>query len=199
MGSSESAESVFGRLVKRERERQGYSQAELAELLTDALSSTGSKAYPTTIAKIEARDTDKPRAIRLDEAAALARVLGRPLGEMLEEQPDFPIELAVQRTVSTSKSISKSLRSDATELRALTDQLSRASDRYTTDTQIENWDEASICALAMLFAFPHVLRDIVNLQQSLARIVELGATDKESLVSQLTEFLADPYDDPPKA
>lgn len=39
--------------------------------------------HPSTITKIEARDAEKPRSIRLDEAYALAQVFGTSLETML--------------------------------------------------------------------------------------------------------------------
>ncbi|MDH6283540.1 helix-turn-helix transcriptional regulator [Prescottella agglutinans] len=77
---NESVEDRFARRVRAERESRGWTQAQLAE----ALSEHGIKFHQSAIAKIENRDVDRPRVIRLDEAEALARVFGLSLNEMFE-------------------------------------------------------------------------------------------------------------------
>lgn len=65
MGKQSSVETRFRERVKRERERRGWSQSDLAK----RLSVKGIHSiYATTVAKIESGD----RAVRIDEAAALA-------------------------------------------------------------------------------------------------------------------------------
>lgn len=46
----------------------------------------GVSLHPSAIAKIEARDASPPRAIRLNEAAALAAALGRSIDDLTQEQ-----------------------------------------------------------------------------------------------------------------
>lgn len=77
---NESVEDRFARRVRAERESRGWTQAQLAE----ALSEHGIKFHQSAVAKIENRDVDRPRVIRLDEAEALARVFGLSLNEMFE-------------------------------------------------------------------------------------------------------------------
>lgn len=85
MGSEDSAEWRFGQHVRIERERRGWTQAELAERLGRA----GLQLHPSAIAKIEIREPKdgKPRAIRLNEATVIAKVLGVPLKKMLLGSP----------------------------------------------------------------------------------------------------------------
>lgn len=70
MGRTE-IEDRFAKRVKSEREFRGWSQAELAGRLSDIL---GQQVYPTTVAKIESRNGEKLRSIKLDEAVGLARL-----------------------------------------------------------------------------------------------------------------------------
>jgi transcriptional regulator with XRE-family HTH domain len=65
MGMQSTVEARFRERVRQERDRRGWSQAELSKMLGDK----GIKGiYPTTIAKIESGE----RAVRIDEATALA-------------------------------------------------------------------------------------------------------------------------------
>jgi transcriptional regulator with XRE-family HTH domain len=77
MGLRERADSYFGKRVREERSRLGWSQEELAKRLTD----NGIPIYNSTVAKIE--NERKPRAVRLGEAAALADLFGVTLDSML--------------------------------------------------------------------------------------------------------------------
>lgn len=85
MGSGDSAEWRFGQRVRNEREDRGWTQADLAERLGKA----GLHLHPSAIAKIEIREPKdgKPRAIRLNEATVIAKVLGVPLKSMLLGSP----------------------------------------------------------------------------------------------------------------
>ncbi len=66
--------------MRAERELRGWTQSDLAKHLEDR----GLKLHPSAIAKIEQRDVERPRAIRLDEAEAIAQVLGVTVDEMSE-------------------------------------------------------------------------------------------------------------------
>jgi transcriptional regulator with XRE-family HTH domain len=94
----EGSEDRFSRRVKFERESRGLSQADLAKLLSEK----GLRAHPTTIAKIESRDTDRPRSIRLDEAVALAEVFGTSVDELLGQVRTFDRRAAVDRVVKVA-------------------------------------------------------------------------------------------------
>ena len=87
-----SAEDPFGRRLRYERERRGWTQADVAQRLSER----GIVLHATAIAKIEQRDARRPRVIRLDEAAAIADIFGLPLGEMLKPAPSLFSEAAVR-------------------------------------------------------------------------------------------------------
>lgn len=72
------AEDEFGRNVRRERERRGWTQAKLS----GELSARGIELHPSAVQKIEDRDIARPRAIRLDEARAIAAIFRMSLDEM---------------------------------------------------------------------------------------------------------------------
>ncbi len=83
-------EARFRERVKRERDRRKWSQADLANLLSDK----GIKGiYPTTIAKVESGE----RAVRIDEAAALADLFEVSLDALMGRRPGVQTnELAFQ-------------------------------------------------------------------------------------------------------
>ncbi|WP_425308248.1 helix-turn-helix transcriptional regulator [Ammonicoccus fulvus] len=85
MGNIESAEDRFGRNVRRIREELGMTQKDLAE----AIGRNGVTLHPSAIAKIELRDVDNPRAIRLTEAEAIARCLNRTVADLMDR--DAPL------------------------------------------------------------------------------------------------------------
>ena len=69
MGKRTRSESYFGKRVRAERERRKWSQADMAQMLWDK----GVRPmYPTTIAKIESTDPSSRRAVKIDEAIAIA-------------------------------------------------------------------------------------------------------------------------------
>lgn len=80
----ETPEDNFGRRLRREREERGWTQAELAQKLAEK----GLSIHPSSIAKIELRDVERPRNVRLDEASAIAAVLGVTLDELLRPSDD---------------------------------------------------------------------------------------------------------------
>ena len=75
MGRKERTEVYFRKRLKRERDSRGWSQSEMAKLLSD----NGIPMHPTTIAKIEAGD----RTVRIDEATGIADLLGLGLDGLL--------------------------------------------------------------------------------------------------------------------
>ncbi|MGB8206417.1 MAG: helix-turn-helix transcriptional regulator [Mycobacterium sp.] len=77
MGLREQIDFHFGKQVRAERVRLGWSQEELAKRLTDK----GIPTYPSTIAKIESES--KPRAARLGEATAIADLFDVSLDTLL--------------------------------------------------------------------------------------------------------------------
>ena len=80
MGKRTRSEFYFGKRVRAERERRGWSQAEMAKLLWD----NGVRPmYPTTIAKIESTDPASRRAVKIDEAIAVADLFGVSLDALV--------------------------------------------------------------------------------------------------------------------
>lgn len=70
------ASLVFRQRLREERERAGFSQMELARLMTERLSA---RIDSTTVTRMERGE----RTVRLDEAVVAAEVLGVPLPNML--------------------------------------------------------------------------------------------------------------------
>lgn len=79
-----SAEDRFGKNVRNFRVLRRLTQAELAQRMGEL----GVHLHPSAIAKIETRDSERPRAIRLDEAEAIARALGVGLHVLLGPVPN---------------------------------------------------------------------------------------------------------------
>jgi transcriptional regulator with XRE-family HTH domain len=75
MGLNDRVEASFRDTVKDERKGRGWSQAHVAQLLSDK----GLAVYPTTVAKIEAGE----RAVRVDELVALANIFGVSVDALL--------------------------------------------------------------------------------------------------------------------
>lgn len=82
VGSAEDAgpEDRFGKRVRQEREARGWTQADLAR----ELQRVGLNLHPSAIAKIELRNVARPRAIRLDEAEAIAKAFGLSVDSMYQ-------------------------------------------------------------------------------------------------------------------
>lgn len=70
---------TFARRAREERERQRMSQAKLAKGMSEEL---GITIYQTAVTRIE----QQTRAIQLDEAVAIARVLNVPLAALLSDR-----------------------------------------------------------------------------------------------------------------
>ncbi|MDP9903251.1 helix-turn-helix domain-containing protein [Arthrobacter bambusae] len=81
---------TFTRLLRIERERQRISQAELARRMAGTL---GTNVDPTAVTRIE----QQTRAVRLDEAVAMATALGVPLAALLAEDQVGENEALKQR------------------------------------------------------------------------------------------------------
>ncbi|MET8401425.1 helix-turn-helix transcriptional regulator [Streptomyces sp900116325] len=73
------AEDRFGRRLRKEREDRGMTQSDVARVLEKEHSL---KLHSTAIAKMEQREVDRPRAIRLSEARAIADMFGLSVDEM---------------------------------------------------------------------------------------------------------------------
>lgn len=97
-------EDRFGRNLRQLREQRGLTQGELA----DRCAQFGVKLHPSAIAKMEARDVSRPRAIRLREAVAIAGSLGcgiddltrGPEAAMLEASRDLEAAIFRQEEIT---------------------------------------------------------------------------------------------------
>jgi transcriptional regulator with XRE-family HTH domain len=107
-----SVEDNIGRNVRRLRERQGWTQADLAR----RLERFGVRLHHTAIAKIEA---DRPRAIRAREVYALASAFGVPVGELFSsvEENLATVINHLSHAVASTETIQISLTRAATILR----------------------------------------------------------------------------------
>lgn len=75
MGKFKWVEDRFSQQVRAERERRGWTQSEMAKMLSDR----GIAMHWTTVAKIEKGD----RSVRIDEAAAIAELFGASVDVLL--------------------------------------------------------------------------------------------------------------------
>lgn len=80
MGSQKWTDEHFGKRVKAEREYRGWSQADMAKLLSDK---GIHPMHPTTVAKIEAGD----RSVRINEAVGIADLFEVSLDSLLGRKP----------------------------------------------------------------------------------------------------------------
>ncbi len=113
-----SVEDVFGTRVRTERERQGLSQAALAR----QLKAFGVSLHASAIAKMESRDVEQPRSIRLGEAAALAAILEIDLNSLVYEAsgPDTTeLDAALERAQRRKQELAKEVNTAALLLRTL--------------------------------------------------------------------------------
>jgi transcriptional regulator with XRE-family HTH domain len=85
----------FGERLSKLRKDRGWSQTQLAELLT----AHGFRAYGTTVAKIEANERD----LRVEEAAVFADVFGCSIDHLLgrRARPAADRDFALRRLVMT--------------------------------------------------------------------------------------------------
>lgn len=84
------ATETFARRLIEERQRAGLSQAALAKRLTAMI---GRSVDPSAVARAEKHE----RAIRLDEAVAIADVLQVPLASMLRDRDAIDDEIGELR------------------------------------------------------------------------------------------------------
>jgi transcriptional regulator with XRE-family HTH domain len=78
-----SSEDQFGQRLRQERTRRGWTQAQVAEKLAEA----GVVLHPSAIAKMETRDSERPRMITLNEAMAVARIFELSIDQMFTAAP----------------------------------------------------------------------------------------------------------------
>jgi transcriptional regulator with XRE-family HTH domain len=81
VGSGKWIDKRFGDRVKGERESRGWSQADMAQMLSDR---GIQPMHPTTVAKIEAGD----RSVRINEAVGIADLFEVPVDSLLGRKPE---------------------------------------------------------------------------------------------------------------
>jgi transcriptional regulator with XRE-family HTH domain len=87
----DTSEEVFGRRMRQERERLAITQGGLA----NGLGELGMKLDPTAVTRIEKGD----RGLRLNEALAIAQVLGCTLDYLLDPYPTPSLDDEIERLV----------------------------------------------------------------------------------------------------
>jgi transcriptional regulator with XRE-family HTH domain len=80
MGSEKWTDKRFGKRVKAKRDNRGWSQAEMAKMLSDK---GIHPMHPTTVAKIEAGD----RSVRINEAVGIADLFEVSVDSLLGRKP----------------------------------------------------------------------------------------------------------------
>jgi transcriptional regulator with XRE-family HTH domain len=88
METSKWVDKQFGKVLKQQRERQGWTQPQMAKMLVDR---GVQPMHDTTIAKIEAGT----RSVRINEAVGIADVLGVPLDALLGRRSSQDAETAL--------------------------------------------------------------------------------------------------------
>lgn len=104
---------LFARRLRAERERAEMSQAALARLLAKRL---GTKLDPSAITRIE----QQTRAVRLDEAVAVAEALDLPLVMLLTEDPADENERRVRQYLAELTEAESQWARTGTEISRLT-------------------------------------------------------------------------------
>lgn len=118
MGNKKWVVDHFSQRLRSERESRGWSQAEMAEMLTDR----GAAMHWTTVAKIERGE----RAVRIDEAAAAADLLGVSVDWLLGRKTAAPAnELAhtLRGVVDTARTSGQQVAAIQSALRDRFDEL----------------------------------------------------------------------------
>src|SRR5271163_4440786 len=80
MGSQKWADDRLGNRIKVERENRGWSQVDMANMLSD---NGIQPMHPTTVAKIEAGT----RSVRINEAVGIADLFEVSLDSLLDRKP----------------------------------------------------------------------------------------------------------------
>lgn len=128
--------------------------------------------HPTTITKIESRDQDRPRSIRLDEAYALAQVFGTSIDTLLGSEPKYDQAAAIRDFAATSMWFSRSITDGLSELGNAHKRI-----RYTTAAT----DEPEVAGTAGIAE--SAKRSFINVKYR--RVLELGV---EQLLPVLSEI-----------
>jgi transcriptional regulator with XRE-family HTH domain len=102
--------NYFGGRLRIERERRGWSQAHVSELLEKR----GVNLHSTAVAKVEAKQRD----VRIDEAVAIADMLDMPLDALLGRgtQPGTALAYVLRNTIYTARRSAQQISGVAEEL-----------------------------------------------------------------------------------
>lgn len=176
-------EARFRERIRQEREYRKWSQAAVADMLSDK----GIKGvYPTTVAKIESGE----RAVRIDEAAALADLFDMSVDALMGRSPGSqPSELAFQlRTVrDTARQIYQQVYGSVDVIRELLDDLPSEFD-YSDEMQRlgrVTW-ERLFDASELLIALQDLSQELLRRQQGRPELAEEALSelfvDRESEV-----------------
>lgn len=175
-------EDRFGARLRYERERRNWTQAYVA----DRLAQEGVKLHATAIAKMEYRDTDRPRAIRLDEAAALARVFGLSLQEMTTspEVQFYEIEFAARKLRMLSEQVEEAASQFMDKLHQLGDfrKLNTSDAKYVRDVLADLEREA----LSAHESYVHSLSCLQDVQWLHTDAEVVSAEDTSSIDADTT-------------
>jgi hypothetical protein len=126
-------ERIFGDEVRRTRDDRGLSRVELTAAVWDR---TGIAIHPTAIAKFEVGEVR--RTIRLDEAAALALVLGLDLAELVGPRP-YSLELSYEDAVRERDEIQHALADAGAEAEAAQQRVTGLRRRLEDVTATIDW------------------------------------------------------------
>lgn len=85
--SSDTPGAIFARRLREERARAGLTQTDVARQLSER---TGTKIDSSALTRVEKGQ----RAVKLEEALALAEILGEPLDTLLHDEPEDERRLA---------------------------------------------------------------------------------------------------------
>ena len=175
MGRSGPVAEQFRKRLRAERERRGWTQADVARMLTD----NGITAYATTVAKLEGGE----RVVRVDELTGIADLLGVTVDRLLgrRSRPAGDLHAAVLAVLQTAQQAGWQVQSLETALLAQAAELALAdsSDRYAqlvADTATAG-DALATAAVALAVIGEHVDRGAVNREMQAVLDARMGSQD----------------------
>lgn len=168
-------EEQFGRRVRAERQSRLWSQQELAGRLKEF----GVDLHFTAIAKIEQRDSDHPRAIRLNEAIALSKAFQLPVERLLYSEDEL-----VSASERAAKHATETLLEDTSRLLDRLDELRLAKHEagHSDGKSLSQMIVATLGIMKVASEIDFVLRGSApysSIQDSLARVVQWLDDDDE--------------------
>jgi len=174
-----STEDRFGRRLRMEREQRGWTQADVAT----RLDRMGMKLHSTAIAKMEQRDVQRPRAIRLSEAQAIAELFNMTLDEMLSTPDSQFAQLAKDFTQLAAHSDDVTARLDQLfgRLRVFGPVLALAEDEITPEIQDSR--------VRIIHAMSQLVLNTEARQQKAEALLDavMSNNSEQSLEEELTE------------